>query len=159
MQNFLVKQQITQVTQAPYHPGLAPCNFWLFPKLKSSLKGKRFQTIDEIQENTMGQLMAIGRTMRSQGAYFKGDRSIIVLCTVFFVSCIFLNKCPYFSYCMAGYLLDRPCIYQILFIHHLMIEIWVVFTFWLCNSASVNICTHVFVWIPVLIPNCFNISE
>ena len=32
-----------------------------FTKLKSPLKGKRFQTVSEIQENTMGQLMAIGR--------------------------------------------------------------------------------------------------
>ena len=47
----------------PYSPDLAPCNFWLFPKLNSLLKGKRFQTIDEIQENTAGQLMAIGKTM------------------------------------------------------------------------------------------------
>ena len=35
----------------------------IFPKLKSPLKGKRFQTIDEIQENKMGQLMVIGRTV------------------------------------------------------------------------------------------------
>ena len=34
-----------------------------FTKLKSPLKGKRFQTVDEIQENTMGQLVAIGRTV------------------------------------------------------------------------------------------------
>ena len=46
-----------------YSPDLVPCNFWLFPKLKSPLKGKRFQTIDEIQENMMGQLMVTGRTM------------------------------------------------------------------------------------------------
>ena len=39
-----------------------PFNFWLFPKLKSLLKGKGFQTIDETQENTTGQLMAIVRT-------------------------------------------------------------------------------------------------
>ena len=42
---------------APFSPNLAPCNFWFFPKLKSFLKGKRF--IDEIQENTMRQLMMI----------------------------------------------------------------------------------------------------
>ena len=34
-----------------------------FPKLKSPLKGNRFQSVDEIQENTIGQLMAIGRTV------------------------------------------------------------------------------------------------
>ena len=63
MQSFLAKYQITQVILLPYSTDLVPCNFWLFPKLKSSLKGKKFQTIDEIQENTMGQLMAIWRTV------------------------------------------------------------------------------------------------
>ena len=65
MQNFLVKHQITQVTRLPYSPDLQPCDPWLFPKLKSPLKGKRFQTIDEIQENTVGQLMATGRSVWS----------------------------------------------------------------------------------------------
>ena len=50
---------VTQVTQPSYSPDLAPCDSWLFPKLKSPLQGKRFQTVDEIQENTTGQLMAI----------------------------------------------------------------------------------------------------
>ena len=40
-----------------YSPDLASCNFWLFPKLKSPLKR------NEIQGNTRGQLMAIGRTV------------------------------------------------------------------------------------------------
>ena len=43
-----------QVTKPPYSPDLVPCDFWLFPKLKSPLKGKRFQTVDEIQENRIG---------------------------------------------------------------------------------------------------------
>ena len=62
---ILVRHQITQVTQPPYSPDLVPCNFWLFPKPKSHLKGKRFQTIDEIQENMMEQeqLMVTGRTV------------------------------------------------------------------------------------------------
>ena len=60
MQSFLTKHQITQVIQPLYSPDLVPCDFWLFPKLKSPLKGKSFQTVDEILENTTGQLMAIG---------------------------------------------------------------------------------------------------
>ena len=63
MQSFLAKHQITQVTQAPLFPDLVPCDFCLFPKLKSSLKGKRFQTINENQENMTGQLMVTGRTV------------------------------------------------------------------------------------------------
>ena len=46
-----------------YSSDLVPCDVWLFPKVKSPLKGKRFQTLDEIQENTIGQLMATGRTV------------------------------------------------------------------------------------------------
>ena len=42
-------------------PDLVPCDFWLFPNLKSPLKGKRFLTINKIQETMTGQLMAIGR--------------------------------------------------------------------------------------------------
>ena len=38
---------------------------WLlaFPKLKSPFKGKRFKTLYEIQQNTKGQLLVIGRTV------------------------------------------------------------------------------------------------
>ena len=63
VQSFWARHQITQVTQPHYSPDLAPCNFWLFPKLKSSLKVQRFQTVNEIQENTTGQLMVTGRTV------------------------------------------------------------------------------------------------
>ena len=63
MRSYLVKHQITQVTQPLYSPHLTPCDFWLFPKLKSPLKGKRFQVVNEIQETTVGQLTVIGRTV------------------------------------------------------------------------------------------------
>ena len=63
VQRFLVKHQIIQVTQPPCSPGLAPCDFWPFPKLKSPLRGKRLQTISEILENMTGQLMVTGRTV------------------------------------------------------------------------------------------------
>ena len=63
MQNLFGKTSVTQVTQPPYSPDLVLCNFWLFPRLKSTLKDKRYQTISEIQENTTVQLMAIGRTV------------------------------------------------------------------------------------------------
>ena len=62
-ESFFGKYQITQVTQASYCPDLESCDIWLFPKLESPLKGKRFQTLDEIQQNTMQQLMVAGRTV------------------------------------------------------------------------------------------------
>jgi len=38
---------------------LAPAVFFLIPKLKTTLKGRRFQTIEEIQENATRELRAI----------------------------------------------------------------------------------------------------
>ena len=63
VQSFLAELQIAQVTQPHCSPDWAPYDFWLFPKLKSPLKEKIFQTIDEIQENMNGQLMATERTV------------------------------------------------------------------------------------------------
>ena len=59
--------------------------------------------------------------VRSQGAYFEGDWDVIVLCTMFLVSCIFFNKCLYFSYYMLGYVLDKPhtMLNTVLLISHL----------------------------------------
>jgi len=38
-------------TIQPYLPDLAPWDFWLFPKLKSALKGRRFPDLSDIQRN------------------------------------------------------------------------------------------------------------
>ena len=36
---------------SPSHPPyLAPCDFWLFPKLKQKLRGCRYETIEEMKE-------------------------------------------------------------------------------------------------------------
>ena len=63
VQSFFGKTSNHLVTHHPYSPDLVHCNFWLFPKLKSPLKGKRFQIINEIKKNVKGQLMVIGRTV------------------------------------------------------------------------------------------------
>jgi len=42
---FLAEKSIPVITQPPYSPDLAPCDFWLFPTLKMDLKGMRFATM------------------------------------------------------------------------------------------------------------------
>jgi hypothetical protein len=37
------------IPHTPYAPNLAPCDFVLFPKMTLKLKGRRFDTIEEIQ--------------------------------------------------------------------------------------------------------------
>ena len=41
---------IKTVPHSPYSPDLAPCDFWLFPKLKEKLRGCRYETIEEMKE-------------------------------------------------------------------------------------------------------------
>jgi hypothetical protein len=37
------------ISHPPYSPDLAPCHFFLFPKMKLKSKGRRFDTIEHIQ--------------------------------------------------------------------------------------------------------------
>jgi hypothetical protein len=58
VREFLAKHSIPVVPHPPYPPVLTPCHFFLFPRLKTTLKGKRFQDVSEIQLNTTRQLQA-----------------------------------------------------------------------------------------------------
>jgi len=82
------KRQTSVVPHPPYSPALAPADFFLFRKLKTTLKG-HFQTIEEIQENVIRELRAIAesafqevfkqwkkgwkRCIASRGDHFEGD--------------------------------------------------------------------------------------
>ena len=44
--DFLTKLGIKTVSHPPNSPDLAPCDFWLFPKLR----GCRYETIEEMKE-------------------------------------------------------------------------------------------------------------
>jgi hypothetical protein len=57
--SFLAKHGIPVVHQAPYSPYMAPCDFCLFPKLKRPLKGSRFDSREDIMQNTMKELRSL----------------------------------------------------------------------------------------------------
>ena len=44
--DYLTKMGIKTVPHSPYSPDLAPCDFWLFPKLR----GCRYETIEEMKD-------------------------------------------------------------------------------------------------------------
>jgi hypothetical protein len=51
VQQFLnVKKNHTHAAASPYSPDLAPCDFWLFPELKTGLGSRRFATADDIKK-------------------------------------------------------------------------------------------------------------
>ena len=49
VQHFLASKDMTVVPHPPYSTDFAPCDFFLFPKMKIKLKGRRFDTVEEIQ--------------------------------------------------------------------------------------------------------------
>jgi histone-lysine N-methyltransferase SETMAR len=49
VREFWPKKLIMKLDHPPYLPDLAPCDFWLFPKLNTALKGHRFSDTADIQ--------------------------------------------------------------------------------------------------------------
>ena len=45
--DYLTKMGINTVPQPPYSPDVAPCDFWLFPKLR----GCHYETTEEMKES------------------------------------------------------------------------------------------------------------
>jgi histone-lysine N-methyltransferase SETMAR len=43
----------------PHSPDLSPNELWLFPKIKSTIQGRRFQDTEDIQKNVTTTLEAI----------------------------------------------------------------------------------------------------
>jgi len=89
VRQFLMKNVMTTASHPLYSPDLAPCDFFLFPRLKRDLKGKRFHNVEEVREKTMEALKALplqefqncfeqwkkrwDKCIDSQGEYFEGD--------------------------------------------------------------------------------------
>ena len=83
---------IKTAPQPPYSPDLAPCNFWLFPKLA----GCRYETIEEMKETVMKVigtpdefreafqklLERYNKCIAAGGDYFEGDKSFMCVLSI-----------------------------------------------------------------------------
>jgi len=91
VRDFLAKHATTVHPQPLYSPDLAPADFFLFPKLKSALKARRFESIEAIKTNSQEHLRSIPKKavqecfktlkkcwqqcIQSRGEYFEGDKA------------------------------------------------------------------------------------
>ena len=89
IREFVPKKNIPVLPQPPYSPVLASYDFYLFPKLKSKLKGHHFRTMENIQKIVTDELNTLtendfkycydewkkrwNHCVTSQGSYFEGD--------------------------------------------------------------------------------------
>ena len=92
--DYLTKISIKTVPQPPCSPELAPCDFWLFPKLR----GRRYETIEEMKEavtkviDTLRQndfheafqklLERYNKCIAAGGVYFEGDNSFMCVLSI-----------------------------------------------------------------------------
>ena len=96
------KNKTIIMSQPPYSPDLASANFFLFPKLKTPRRGKRFATIEKIKGKSKQQLLAIPKSafqkclenwkkcwhqcIISEGVTLKRTRSWKIKKKVFFIT-------------------------------------------------------------------------
>jgi len=59
VQQVLAKNGTPQLQQLSHSPDLAPCDFFLFPRLKKVLKGHRFEATEDIKQNSTKILLDI----------------------------------------------------------------------------------------------------
>ena len=92
---FFAKYGITVLDHPPYSPDLAPCEFFLFPKVKSALKGTRFESVEAVKSKAaeiFNQLTEVDfqhcfnqwkirmeRCRDCQGEYIEGEKNSTVV--------------------------------------------------------------------------------
>ena len=77
----LAKHETKLIAQPQHSPDLAPCDFFLFPKLNYPLRGTRHESIKAIKINSLKKLKAIPaeaykkcmENWINHVAYFEGD--------------------------------------------------------------------------------------
>lgn len=89
IRDFLAKNNTITIQQPANSPDLAPCDFFLFDRVKKPLRGTRFTSKEEVMEKSVNALKAIPKTVfqkgfrdwikrwhkcvAADGDYFEGD--------------------------------------------------------------------------------------
>jgi len=71
VKQFLVQRKVTVLDHPPYSPDLAPADYILFPKVKSHLKGRLFDSISDIQTAVTSTLSTIAKD-----DFYKGIKKL-----------------------------------------------------------------------------------
>ena len=85
-----MERNVPTLEQPPYSPDLAPCDIFLFSKLKGVIKGTRFPDVEAIKRAVTTELRRIpeealwgcieawkkrmDKCVRLEGNYFEGDK-------------------------------------------------------------------------------------
>ncbi len=86
---YFGENDLDLLNHPPYSPDLAPCDYFMFPCLKSTLRGRRFENVDALQNAVKQELRKMSREkirasvlgmedrwrkcISVQGQYFEGQ--------------------------------------------------------------------------------------
>jgi len=71
VKQFLAQRKVTVLDHPPYLPNLAPADYFLFPKVKSHLKGCLFDSISDIHQAMTSILKTI-----TKDDFYKGIQKL-----------------------------------------------------------------------------------
>ena len=88
-QQFLAKNKTTVIPHPPYSSDLAPCDFFMFPRMKGQMKWKQFVDVSKVKKKMLAVLNNISteefqkcfqrwekrwyKFIESKGEYLEGD--------------------------------------------------------------------------------------
>jgi hypothetical protein len=75
---FVTNNNMVIIPHPPYSPDLAPCDFALFPKFKMKLKGRRFETVSDIQRESQAVFDSI-KENDSHGVLKRAKNDVIAV--------------------------------------------------------------------------------
>ena len=73
VQQFVANNNMTITTHPPYSPDLEPYDFFLFPRMKRRMNGKRFADVCEVKKKTLKVLKNIS-TEESQKCFQQWEK-------------------------------------------------------------------------------------
>ncbi|EFN84320.1 hypothetical protein EAI_13811, partial [Harpegnathos saltator] len=80
---FLAKHNTVVMPQPPYSPrDMAPCDFFLFPKLQKTLKGQRFSTIGKVKAKSRIHLKTISKEAFVTPVFLKLETTLAYKCII-----------------------------------------------------------------------------
>ena len=77
VKQFLAQRKVTVIERPPYSSDLAPADYFLFPKVKSHLKGRLFDSISDIQKAVTSTLNTTAKDDFYKGIQKLYDRAYL----------------------------------------------------------------------------------
>ncbi|UYV78508.1 hypothetical protein LAZ67_16001815 [Cordylochernes scorpioides] len=79
VQDYLAKHSVSVLPHPPYSPDIAPCDLFFFPKLKMTIKRRRFSSSSEVIENAtveLNKLRKIDFELAFQQIFYAGKKCV-----------------------------------------------------------------------------------